>query len=59
MNMKQYKEIIEELRIFLDEDDNVYQVAKDVVESNEELERFIREELGENTPWKRLAKDIF
>ena len=59
MNMKQYKEIIEDLRSFLDEDDNVYLVAKDVVESNEELEKFIREELGENTPWIKLANDIF
>jgi len=43
---------------FLDEDDSLTQVARDLLSTNEGLQEYIENELGDSNPINRLANDL-
>ena len=43
---------------FLDEDDSLTQVARDLLSTNEGLQEYIENELGDSNPVNRLANDL-
>ena len=59
MTLEQYRDFIKEIQNSLDEDDSVFQIARDILSNNKEVKEFLENILCENNPINRLMNDLY
>ena len=59
MTFDEYRNFVIGIQNNLDEDDCVYDIARDIISSNSDVKDFLVNELGEENPVKRLENDLY